>query len=51
MADTFTDYKGVTKSLNPAVNVPCRVQVLIKTTPPLKTTFKEGESKSTERCF
>jgi hypothetical protein len=32
----FTGYKGVTKSLNPAVNMPCRVEVPIKTTPPPK---------------
>jgi hypothetical protein len=36
LPDVFTDYKGVTKSLNPAVNVPCRVEVTIKTTPPPK---------------
>jgi hypothetical protein len=35
-ADAFIDYKGVTKSLNPAVNMPCQVEVPIKTTPPLK---------------
>jgi hypothetical protein len=33
----FTDYKGVAKSLNPAVNAPCRVEVPIKPTPPLKS--------------
>jgi hypothetical protein len=32
----FTDYKGVTKPLNPTLNVPCRVEVPIKTTPPTK---------------
>jgi hypothetical protein len=32
----FTNYKGVTKSLNPIVNTPCRVEVPIKTTRPLK---------------
>jgi hypothetical protein len=32
----FTDYKGITKSLNPTVNTPFRVEVPIKTTPPLK---------------
>jgi hypothetical protein len=32
----FTDYKAVTNSLNPAVNVPCQVEVPIKTTPPPK---------------
>jgi hypothetical protein len=36
MSDTFTDYKGVTKSLNPAINVSCKVDVPIKTTPPPK---------------
>jgi hypothetical protein len=34
MSDAFTDYKDVTKSLNPAVNAPCQVEVPIKTTPP-----------------
>jgi hypothetical protein len=34
--DVFTDYKCVTKSLNSAVNAPCRVEVSIKTIPPLK---------------
>jgi hypothetical protein len=34
LIDAFTDYKGVTKSLNPVVNVPCRVEVSIKITPP-----------------
>jgi hypothetical protein len=42
----FTDYEGVTKSMNPAVNVPHRVEVPIKTTPPLKR-----GGKSVERCF
>jgi hypothetical protein len=32
----FTNYKDVTKSLNSAVNAPCRVDVPIKTTPPPK---------------
>jgi hypothetical protein len=32
----ITDYKGVTKSLNPIVNVPCRLEVPIKSTPPQK---------------
>jgi hypothetical protein len=36
LPDTFTNYKGVTKSLNLAVNVPYRVEVTIKTTPSLK---------------
>jgi hypothetical protein len=36
LPDAFTNYKGVTKSLNHAVNAPCRVEVPIKTTPPLK---------------
>jgi hypothetical protein len=29
----FTDYKDVTKSLNRTVNMPCRMEVPIKTTP------------------
>jgi hypothetical protein len=36
LPDVFTDYKGVTKSLNPAVNAPCRMEVPIKNTPPPK---------------
>jgi hypothetical protein len=36
MPDAFNDYKGFTKSLNPAVNVPYPVEVIIKTTPALK---------------
>jgi hypothetical protein len=32
----FSNYKGVTKSLNPTVDAPCRVKVPIKTTPPSK---------------
>jgi hypothetical protein len=36
LPDMFTDYKGVKKSLNPAINASCRVEVLIKTTPPPK---------------
>jgi hypothetical protein len=36
LSDVFTDYKGVMKSLNPAVNAPCRVEVPIKITQPPK---------------
>jgi hypothetical protein len=36
LADVFTDYKGVTKSLNLAVNAPCRVEVPTKITLPPK---------------
>jgi hypothetical protein len=36
LSDMFTDYKGVTKYLNHAVNAPYRVDVPIETTPPLK---------------
>jgi hypothetical protein len=36
LTDAFTNYKCVTKSLNLAVNTSCRVEVPIKTTPPLK---------------
>jgi hypothetical protein len=32
----FTDYKGVTKFLNPTISAPCRVEVPIKITPPPK---------------
>jgi hypothetical protein len=40
LPDVFTDYKGVRRSLNPAINTPYRVEVSIKTTPPLQ----KGES-------
>jgi hypothetical protein len=36
LPNAFTDYKCVTMSLDPVVNAPCRVEVAIKTTPPLK---------------
>jgi hypothetical protein len=36
LPNAFTDYKCVTTSLDPVVNAPCRVEVAIKTTPPLK---------------
>jgi hypothetical protein len=36
MPNTFTDYKGLTKSLNHVLNVPCKVEVPMKTTPPPK---------------
>jgi hypothetical protein len=36
LLDAFIDYKEVTKSLNHAINTPCRVKVPIKNTPPLK---------------
>jgi hypothetical protein len=36
LPDVFTNYKGVTKSLNPIVNTPCRVEVPIKIAPPPK---------------
>jgi hypothetical protein len=42
LADAFTDYKGVTNSLNPAINVPCRVEAPIKTTPPPPPQKGEG---------
>jgi hypothetical protein len=32
----FTDYKGIIKSLNHAVNTPCQMELPIKTTPPPK---------------
>jgi hypothetical protein len=34
LPDAFTDYKGVIKSFNSAVNAPCRVEIPIKTTLP-----------------
>jgi hypothetical protein len=36
LPNAFTDYKCITKFLNSTVNVPCRVEVPIKTTPPPK---------------
>jgi hypothetical protein len=36
LLDVFTDYKGVTKFLNPDINTPCLVEILIKTIPPPK---------------
>jgi len=42
---TFTDYKGVTKSLHPARNVPERVEVPNKTTHP-QLGKKRGRSTS-----
>jgi hypothetical protein len=43
LPDSFTDYKGVTKSYNPAINVPERVDVPTKTTqPPIQN--KRGRS-------
>jgi len=42
---TFTDYKGVTKSLHPARNVPERVEVPNKTTHP-QLGKKKGRSTS-----
>ena len=47
LSDAFTDYKGVTKSLNPAVNAPSRVEVPNKTTqPPSKP--KRGRARQQE---
>ena len=45
LPDTFSDYKGVTKSLHPARNVPERVEVPNKTTQP-QTGNKRGRSTS-----
>jgi hypothetical protein len=39
LPDAFTDYKGVIKSLNPAVNAPCRVEVPRKN----HSTLEKGE--------
>jgi hypothetical protein len=36
LSNTFIYYKCVTKFLNPTINAHCRVEVSIKTTPPLK---------------
>ena len=45
LLDAFTDYKGVTKSLHPARNVPERVEVPHKTTHP-QLGIKRGRSTS-----
>ena len=45
LPDTFSDYKGVTKSLHPARNVPERVEVPHKTTHP-QLGIKRGRSTS-----
>jgi hypothetical protein len=37
LPDAFTDYKCVTKSMNPTVNALYRVEIPIKTTPPPKS--------------
>jgi hypothetical protein len=46
LPDAFTDYKGVTKSLHPARNVPERVETPQKTTQPPKQK-KRGRSMAT----
>jgi hypothetical protein len=43
MSDTFTNYNGVTKSLNPAVNAPSRVEVPRKTIQP-SSQLKRGRA-------
>ena len=43
LPDTFSNYKGVTKSLHPTINVPKRVEVSNKTTQP-KLAIREGEA-------
>ena len=45
LPDAFSDYKGVTKSLHPARNVPERVEVPNKTTHP-QISKKRGRSTS-----
>jgi hypothetical protein len=50
MLDAFTDYKGVTKSLNHAVNTPCRVEILIKITlPPKRGRASQQKDASNKR--
>jgi hypothetical protein len=46
----LTDYKGVTKSLNPAVNTPCRVEVAIKTTPTPKRRRTSQQKDAPTKC-
>ena len=43
LQDVFSNYKGVTRSLYPAMNVPERVEVSNKTTHP-KLAIREGEA-------
>jgi hypothetical protein len=46
LPDSFTDCKGVTKSYNPAINAPERVEVPTKTTEGEKYGHKTGFSSS-----
>jgi hypothetical protein len=48
LPDTFTNYKGVTKSWNPAVNAPERVEVPKKTTQ-APSVVKRGRVVRTEK--
>jgi hypothetical protein len=50
LQDTFTDYKGVTKYLNPTVNMPYRVEVPIKTTHPLKRGRASQQGGASNKC-
>jgi hypothetical protein len=51
LLDAFTDYKGVTKSLNTTINVPCRVEVPIKITPPLKREEASQQKDASNKCL
>jgi hypothetical protein len=48
LPDAFTDYKGVTKSWNPAVNAPKRMEVPKKTTQP-PSVGKRGRVPQTKK--
>jgi hypothetical protein len=48
LSNTFTDYKGVTKSWNPAVNAPKRVEIPMKTTQVLSI-MKRGMTATTKK--
>jgi hypothetical protein len=48
LADAFSDYKCVTKSSNPAINAPERVEVPKKTTQP-PYVVKRGRVATTKR--
>jgi hypothetical protein len=50
LQDAFTNYKGITKSFNPALNTPCRVEVPIKNTPPSKRGRVSQQKDAPNKC-
>jgi hypothetical protein len=50
LPDAFTNYKCVIKSLNSAVNAPCRLKVTIKTTPPPKRGRASQQKIAYNKC-